>query len=118
MACGIPVIGSDVGGIKYSVKHGSTGLLVPPKNPDALALTIYTLLNDEAMRLKMCRNALKRVNNHFTWAKVAADLTAVYQKIVHADRMAKAPASKSVSFLSIRELFGETITRSLYVPGS
>jgi glycosyltransferase involved in cell wall biosynthesis len=118
MACGIPVIGSNVGGIKYSVKHGSTGLLVPPKDPHALAANIVALLSDEALREKMCKNALKRVNSHFTWSKVADDLVPVYQKVVLADKLAKAPVTKHVSLPSMRDLFGETITRSLYVPGS
>src|SRR5918993_18914 len=37
MACGTPVIGSNVGGIKYSVRDGETGYLVPPRDPDLLA---------------------------------------------------------------------------------
>src|SRR5690606_10993182 len=37
MACRRPVIGSDTGGIKYTVVDGQTGFLVPPKDPDALA---------------------------------------------------------------------------------
>jgi D-inositol-3-phosphate glycosyltransferase len=118
MACGIPVIGSEVGGIKFSVKHGSTGLLVPPRDPNALASNICNLLSDEALRTRMCKNAIRRVNRHFTWTKVAADLIPVYQKIVHADEVAKAPVSKPVTLPSIREFFGETITRALYVPGS
>jgi D-inositol-3-phosphate glycosyltransferase len=118
MACGIPVIGSEVGGIKFSVKHGSTGLLVPPRDPDALACNIYNLLSDEALRTRMCKNALRRVNRHFTWSKVAADLLPVYQKIVHADEVAKAPVAKPVSLPSLRDFFGETITRSFYVPRS
>ncbi|MFN3403070.1 MAG: glycosyltransferase [Cytophagaceae bacterium] len=36
MACGTPVIGSNVGGIKYSVEHGRTGFLVPPDDPEIL----------------------------------------------------------------------------------
>ena len=43
MACGTPVIGSDVGGIKYSVVDGETGCLVPPNDPDALAECIQGL---------------------------------------------------------------------------
>ena len=118
MACGIPVIGSDVGGIKFSVKHGTTGLLVPPKDPAALASTIYELLSDEALRTRMCKNAVCRVNRHFTWSKVTANLLSVYQKIIHADKVAKSPVSRSIKLASIRELFGEPVAPSLYVPGS
>src|SRR5690606_19678597 len=46
MACGTPVIGSDVGGIKYSVVDGKTGFLVPPKDPKQLANRIDLLLHD------------------------------------------------------------------------
>jgi glycosyltransferase involved in cell wall biosynthesis len=118
MACGVPVIGSNVGGIKYSVKDGVTGLLVPPKDPAALAESIMTMLSDETSRLKMCKNALRRVNNRFTWCKVAGELSLVYNKVVYADQLAKSPISKPVSLPSIRELFGEPISRSLYLPGS
>jgi D-inositol-3-phosphate glycosyltransferase len=118
MACGVPVIGSNVGGIKYSVKDGVTGLLVPPKNPAALAESIMTLLGDDVLRLKMSKSALRRVNNRFTWCKVAAELLPVYQKVVYADQLAKTPVARHVSLPSIRDLFGETISRSLYLPGS
>src|SRR5204862_4047285 len=37
MACATPVIGSNVGGVKYSVRDGETGYLVPPRDPDELA---------------------------------------------------------------------------------
>lgn len=118
MACGIPVIGSEVGGIKYSVKHGSTGLLVPPKDPHALAAGLTALLSNEGLRLKMAKNALRRVNNHFTWFKVAADLVPVYQRIVHADMLAKSPVPKHVTLPTLRELFGDTISPSIYAHGS
>ena len=44
MACGTPVIGSNVGGIKYTVADGKTGFLVPPKDPDALAARLAELI--------------------------------------------------------------------------
>src|ERR1700719_720279 len=44
MACGTPVIGSNVGGIKFTVRDGETGYLVPPKDPDALGERLAYLL--------------------------------------------------------------------------
>ena len=48
MACGTPVVGANVGGIKFTVRDGETGYLVPPDNPDALgsvSLTSTTIPN-------------------------------------------------------------------------
>jgi D-inositol-3-phosphate glycosyltransferase len=85
MACGTPVIGSNVGGIKYSVEEGKTGYLVPPEDPDALAVKIYELLQDTTTLEKMRRNAIRRVQFHFTWTKVAAKMKALYDKILTPD---------------------------------
>jgi len=82
MACGTPVIGSDVGGIKYTVKDGETGFLVPPHNPTALAEKIETLIADKKLLKKMHDNAIKRVNSHFTWAGVANSCHKLYSKII------------------------------------
>lgn len=83
MACGTPVIGSNVGGIKYSVAHRRTGYLVPPNDPRALAAAVMPLLNDPALYRNMQRNAIHRVNKHFTWDKVAAEMHIIYQKAPH-----------------------------------
>lgn len=48
MVAGRPVVGSDVVGIRDVVRHGETGLLVPPRNPDALAAALQRLLIDES----------------------------------------------------------------------
>ena len=48
MASGIPVVGTDVNGTADLVRHGETGLLVPPKRPDALAGALSSLLRDPA----------------------------------------------------------------------
>jgi D-inositol-3-phosphate glycosyltransferase len=82
MACGTPVIGADVGGIKYSVKNGETGYLVPPKNPQALALKIDHLLSNKVLLRKMQVNCLQRVHKLFTWKKIAESVMGVYEEVV------------------------------------
>jgi glycosyltransferase involved in cell wall biosynthesis len=83
MACGTPVIGSNVGGIKYSVLDGETGALVPPDNPNALAVKMDELLADKPRLKQMSKNAIKRVNRHFTWANVAKKVNELYRTILH-----------------------------------
>jgi glycosyltransferase involved in cell wall biosynthesis len=81
MACGTPVIGSNVGGIKYSVVDERTGFLVPPHEPDVLANRIIQLLNDNALHQTMSKNAIKHVRNNFTWSKVATQIQQIYNKV-------------------------------------
>ncbi|MBA4167341.1 MAG: glycosyltransferase family 1 protein [Chitinophagaceae bacterium] len=83
MACGTPVIGSNVGGIKFSVEDGETGFLVPPKDPAALAEKIEFLLKNDELMTRMKNNALKRVNKIFTWTNVCKQLSDVYTSILH-----------------------------------
>lgn len=81
MACGTPVIGSNVGGIKYSVLDGKTGFLVPPNDPDALAAKVHLLTSDPALLLQMKRASIQRVKENFTWQKVANLVADLYQHI-------------------------------------
>ncbi|MFZ1295658.1 MAG: glycosyltransferase family 4 protein, partial [Pseudomonadales bacterium] len=53
MACGVPVIGSDTGGIPEMIEDGATGWLVPPNDPAALAQAMNTALSDETRRQQM-----------------------------------------------------------------
>jgi D-inositol-3-phosphate glycosyltransferase len=82
MACGTPVIGADVGGIKYSVKNGETGYLVPPRNPQALAAKIDHLLNNPVLIKKMQLNSIRRVHSLFTWARIAEMIAGIYETIL------------------------------------
>lgn len=82
MACATPVIGSDVGGIKYSVVDGKTGFLVPPKSPELLAEKIALLLNNEDLLNNMGSRALKHVHALFTWEKVTKLMHELYQTVL------------------------------------
>ncbi|UXY16302.1 glycosyltransferase family 1 protein [Chitiniphilus purpureus] len=84
MACGTPVIGSDVGGLKYSIEEGKSGFLVPPHKPQVLGRRLAQFYARPELIKRMGRSALRRVNSLFTWEKVARDLAAVYYLV--ADR--------------------------------
>ena len=82
MACGTPVVGAEVGGIKYSVADGFTGCLVPPNDPDALAASLAKLYHDPDLRKQFGRNAIDRVHEQFTWGKVTASIATLYQDVL------------------------------------
>ncbi len=81
MACGTPVIGSNVGGIKYSVVDGKTGFLVPPNDPDALAEKVHLLTCDPVLLQQMKKASIHRVKENFTWRKVAALVANLYHHV-------------------------------------
>ena len=61
LACGRPVVGSDVGGIPDMVRDGETGLLVEPGNAVALAKALDRLLQDQDMRAQLGSNGRELV---------------------------------------------------------
>lgn len=65
MACGTPVIASDVGGLKFTVRTEKTGLLVPPKDIDAFAEAIERILEDKIWAKKLGIEASKVVREEF-----------------------------------------------------
>ena len=86
MACATPVIGADVGGIKFSVVDGVTGYLVPPNDAAALALSIDQLVSNKELLERMGRNGVKRVNSEFSWAIIARQADQLYQRIILSNR--------------------------------
>lgn len=82
MACGRPVIGTDVGGIKSTIEHGVTGWLVPPKDPDALAVRLAALLRNPDLASSMGEAGLARARAAYTWQSVAERVTDVYHDVV------------------------------------
>jgi D-inositol-3-phosphate glycosyltransferase len=82
MACGKPVIGSRVGGIRYSVVDGETGILVPPKNPVAVAHAMHRLLAEPSWARALGANGKKRVQQFFTWQIVVQELMRLYERVV------------------------------------
>lgn len=81
MACGTPVIASNVGGIPDIVKHGKNGLLFESENVDDLTRKIILLLKDKTLRHEMSMKGLETAKS-FSWEKVAMETFNVYRKIL------------------------------------
>ena len=79
MASGSPVVASAIPGYETVVTHGQEGLLVPPKDPQALALAIVRLLADRELRGRL--GAAGQVTaTSYDWPRVAARVLDVYQR--------------------------------------
>lgn len=79
MACGTPVICTNVGGMPYIVKNGETGFIVPPNDTKALSKKISFLLNNPEKAKAMGKKARELVKKKFTWEKVAQRCLKVYE---------------------------------------
>jgi glycosyltransferase involved in cell wall biosynthesis len=82
MACGTPVIASDVGGLRFTVIPHQTGLLVPPQDEIGFAQAIEQILNQPQFAQILQRRAIKRVQNYFSWSGVAGQLSGVYRSLL------------------------------------
>ena len=92
MACGKPVVATRVGGIPEVVVDGETGFLVPPRDHEAMARAIVTLLEDEALRRRMGAAGLARARSRFSAERMVQDTLRVYQRVAmhphHEDALA------------------------------
>jgi glycosyltransferase involved in cell wall biosynthesis len=77
-----PVVASDLGGPRELVVHGSTGLLVPPNDPEALASAIAAVLEDPQAAMRMGAAAFERAQQLFDAQKNALRTFALYAEIL------------------------------------
>ena len=82
MACGTPVIGSDVGGIPDIIEDGYNGFLVPEKSPKDLADKIIELLSNRKLAEEFAANGLKTVREKFSWDRVIEKFRNVYEQVL------------------------------------
>jgi len=87
MACGVPVVGSAVGGLLDTVVHGLTGLHVPPRRPDRIAAALRELLADPGRCAALGRAGSERARSRYGWERVADAILRIYAEV-----MARAPA--------------------------
>ncbi|KAB7744793.1 DUF3492 domain-containing protein [Nostocoides sp. F2B08] len=98
MACGRPVVCTNVGGVAEAV--GDAGVVVPPQDPDALGDALRAVLEDDEQRARMGARARLRVRDRFTverWTTAYADLYALVTSQGDGTTVQPAPAEVTTS---------------------
>jgi D-inositol-3-phosphate glycosyltransferase len=81
MACGTPVIASQVGGLAFLVQDGITGYHVPDEDDKALCEKLTALLGNAALRQTLGQNAADHAQN-YAWEKIAAQIVGIYRDVI------------------------------------
>ena len=91
MSLGKPVVATAVGGVPEIVRHEETGLLVPPKNPEAIAQALLRLLHNPAWAAHLGAQGRERALRHFHVDQLAQRLAQVYREVLqeHASTIRK-----------------------------
>lgn len=81
MSLSKPVVASRVGGIPEQIIDGETGLLIPPRDPQALAQALGRLIENSELACQMGRQAYHRYQTHFTFERMLQEHEALYQSL-------------------------------------
>jgi len=85
MACAKPVVASRVGGLRFTIDEGTTGFLVKPQSPGALAGAMEQIFSDEPLRAAMSAAARPSVAR-YDWSNVARQVKHVYRRLAEGHR--------------------------------
>jgi len=80
-ACGLPVVSSNAGGIPYIVRDGESGLLVPPRDPSALARAALRLFHEPGLAASLAAQGLREVQERYAWARVRDQWVDLYREL-------------------------------------
>jgi glycosyltransferase involved in cell wall biosynthesis len=81
MACKVPVIASNIGGIPDIVHDKVNGTLVPEKDVLKLTLAIDEMIKNEEFRKNLALNGYEMVKGHFSWEKIAKEYIDIYKNV-------------------------------------
>jgi glycosyltransferase involved in cell wall biosynthesis len=82
-ACGIPVIASDVGGLPEVIRHGETGFIVSPGNPEAIVQAVEKLIVDKELRISMGKAGREYVLENYDWEKCVLKMLSLYSSLIN-----------------------------------
>ena len=82
MACGLPVVATDIGGNRDLISSNVNGLLVPPRSPEIMAQMIMELWNDEKLRKKLGDCPRKTIMKKYTWDMITDNFINVYESLL------------------------------------
>jgi glycosyltransferase involved in cell wall biosynthesis len=82
MACGLPVVATNVGGNSEVIVHGQNGFLVPPQEPRRMSFYVSRLLEDAQLREKIGAAARVTIEKKFSWDKIANNILECYKSVL------------------------------------
>ncbi|BAI60965.1 putative glycosyltransferase [Methanocella paludicola SANAE] len=82
MSYGVPVVGTNVGGIPDIIKDNYNGYLVQQKSPEELSTRIIQILSDNGLSKKFIINGLNTMHDYFTWEIIANNFSLEYEKLL------------------------------------
>ncbi len=82
-ACGVPVVASNLPGVRTVVRDGETGILVPPKDVNALRVALSKILDDQGLRSRMSEAAHQFAVARFNWDTHVQGLMDVYREVAN-----------------------------------
>ena len=110
MACGVPVVASAVGGLADTVADQRTGLLVPARDPWALARAARELLDDPGKRAAYGAAGVERASQRYSWQRVAAQTEAVYRSLAAGSRRTALSTAGRLATSNGAQADGRTLT--------
>jgi len=81
-ACGVPVVASRIGGFAEVVRDGMTGILIPPRDPSAIASALEELRKDEQQRINLGANGRQFVLENYEWTENASRMERIYNSLL------------------------------------
>jgi glycosyltransferase involved in cell wall biosynthesis len=81
LACGIPVVSTNVGGVPYMVNHGEHALLVPPGDPQAMADAVIRLCDESQLKDRMVK-AGRDLVSQYSWSNVREKWLSIYTSLL------------------------------------
>jgi len=83
MSSGLPMIATNVGGIPEIIENGMNGVIVPPKNPEAIANQIINLIKDPELRTQLGTKARETILEKYTSEKVVNEYIKVFNDVIN-----------------------------------
>jgi rhamnosyl/mannosyltransferase len=81
LACGLPVIGTNIEALRAVIHHEENGLLVPPADPRALATAIERIARDEPLRQQFAANAHASVLPRYSWPAIGDQIAEIIRRM-------------------------------------
>ena len=86
-AAGVPVVATRVGGVSEIIEHEKTGLLVLPKEVDAISDAVLRILKDQELAARFVAEAKKKIDDRYTLAHMCDATIKVYKELMHSTKI-------------------------------